>query len=75
MPMSFVFRPAPIFEGESALVVEGDVLQRRELEIGLRNWDWLEILGGLEPGDRVVDSLDRSGIQIGAPVIARESEL
>jgi len=64
-----------IFEGESALVIDGDFLEKRELEIGLRNWDWIEILGGLEPGDLVVDSLDRSGIAEGAPAIARESEL
>ena len=62
-----------IFEGESALVVEDGVLARRELEIGLRNWDWIEILSGLEPGELVVDSLDRTGIEVGAPVTSRKT--
>ncbi len=63
-----------VYEGKSALVIEDNILVRRELEIGLRNWDWIEVLSGLKPGDRVVDSLDRTGIEAGAEVIARKSD-
>jgi HlyD family secretion protein len=28
--------------------------QRREVEIGLTNFDWVEIKSGLKPGERVI---------------------
>ncbi len=31
------------------------------LELGLRNWQFSEVLAGLAPGDRVVRSFDKPG--------------
>jgi HlyD family secretion protein len=44
-------------------------LEERELELGLRNWDFTEVRRGLEAGDRVVLSLDRDGVVAGAEVV------
>lgn len=59
--------PTPVvIEGRRVLVLEGDHLVSRNVETGLRNWDFTEILGGVAEGDRVVDSLDRKDVVAGA---------
>jgi HlyD family secretion protein len=60
-----------LLEGGRVLVLEEDHLVERTLELGLRNWDFTEVTGGLEPGTRVVVSLDRPEIVAGA--LAREA--
>jgi RND family efflux transporter MFP subunit len=35
-------------------VVEGDIVHRREIQIGVDRGDWLEVTGGLRASDRVV---------------------
>jgi HlyD family secretion protein len=57
-----------LIEGEKVLVAEGGVLAERKLEIGLKNWDWTEVLSGLAAGDPVVTSLDRPEVEAGAEV-------
>ncbi|HWP64808.1 MAG TPA: efflux RND transporter periplasmic adaptor subunit [Candidatus Limnocylindria bacterium] len=54
------------------LVVEGNRLVARAVETGLRNWDYTEVTGGLEAGERVVTSLDRAEVEAGARVVVRE---
>lgn len=48
----------PAFKGKRkqyVYVVQADnVARRREVEIGLTNFDWIEIKSGLQPGDRVI---------------------
>jgi len=61
-----------LLEGGQVLVLEGGRLVERTLELGLRNWDYTEITGGLEPGTRVVISLDRPEIVAGA--LVREAD-
>jgi len=63
-----------LLEGQRVLVVEDGALAEREVEIGLRNWEWAEITGGLEAGDEVVASLDRQGIKAGASVRVHRKE-
>lgn len=58
-----------LLEGQAVLLVAGDVLERREVEVGLRNWDFTEILSGLSASDRVVTTLDRVEVQAGAEVV------
>jgi HlyD family secretion protein len=53
-------------EGGRVLVVEGDILVAREIETGLRNWQFSEVVRGLDPGDAVVVSLDRAEVVEGA---------
>jgi HlyD family secretion protein len=54
-----------LFQNNRVLVVEDDVLVEREIETGLRNWDYVEIVAGLEEGEVVVTSLDRAEVEAG----------
>ena len=40
----------------------------REVEVGIANWEFTEILGGVAAGDRIVSSIDREGVVDGALV-------
>ena len=55
-------------EGRSVLLPEAGVLVEREIEIGIKNWDFAEVVGGLSEGEQVVVSLDRVEVQPGADV-------
>lgn len=66
--------PSTIFEGHKVFVVQHDGrLSVRLLEIGVRNWDFVEILGGLAEGEQVVSSLDQEGLVEGLQVVVRNS--
>jgi HlyD family secretion protein len=54
-----------LFKNDRVFVVEDDVLAEREVETGLRNWDYVEIVAGLEEGEVVVTSLDRAEVEAG----------
>jgi HlyD family secretion protein len=43
------------------------VLVERKISTGITNWDFSEILSGLEAGELVVTTSDRKGLQDGAP--------
>lgn len=55
-----------LLEGGKVLVLERGRLVEKTLKLGLRNWDFTEVRGGLEEGARVVVSLDRPEIKAGA---------
>jgi HlyD family secretion protein len=58
-------------EGQRVFVVgEDDRLEERTIEVGLRNWAWTEVTAGLQAGDMLVTSIDREGLEAGAPVRA-----
>jgi HlyD family secretion protein len=57
-----------LFQNNRVLVVEDDVLEEREIETGLRNWDFVEVQAGLEEGEVVVTSLDRVEVEDGQVV-------
>jgi HlyD family secretion protein len=61
-----------LMEGERVLVVDGGVLRERRLTVGLRNWDFTEVLAGLAEGEEIVTSLDRPEVQEGAEVRVAE---
>jgi HlyD family secretion protein len=63
-----------LLEGGKLLVLEGDRLVERTLQIGLRNWDMTEVTSGLAQGDRVVVSLDRPEVKAGARAHVAEAE-
>jgi HlyD family secretion protein len=66
--------PTPaLMEGNRVLMVESERLVERPVEIRLRNWDYTEIVEGLEEGDQVVVSLDRPEVQPGARVVVEEA--
>jgi HlyD family secretion protein len=61
-----------LLEGGKVLALERGRLVEKALRLGLRNWDFTEVTSGLEPGARVVVSLDRPEIKAGAK--AREQD-
>jgi HlyD family secretion protein len=62
-----------LFEGQKVFVVENKILQLRPIAIGLKNWDFVEIVDGLSESDVVVISLDQEGLGDGKPVVVRSS--
>ena len=44
------------------------LLEMRPVKTGLSNWHYTEVLSGLKPGEQVVTSIDRSGVEHGAAV-------
>jgi HlyD family secretion protein len=60
-----------VTEGNRVFVVdEDDRLEERTIEVGLNNWAWTEVSGGLREGEKLVTSTDREGIEAGALVRA-----
>jgi HlyD family secretion protein len=55
-----------LLEGNRVLVVEGGRLVARQIETGLKNWQYVEVKKGLSLGDPVVVSLDRADVKEGA---------
>ena len=56
-----------LLEGGRVLIAGADEkLEERKVKTGLANWEYTEILEGLQPGDRVVISLEREGVKPGA---------
>jgi HlyD family secretion protein len=58
-----------LLEGRRVLVLVDGVLEERPVELGLRNWDYAEVRGGLDAGDHVVISLDRIEVKAGAQAV------
>lgn len=63
-----------VIEGEHVYAFDADSgrVRLQEIETGLRNWEYTEVLSGLNEGDRVVTTIDREGLADG--VAAREEE-
>lgn len=56
-------------EGGVVLAIGADgVLAARRVGVGLHNWRFTEVTSGLEPGDRIVGSLDQKGLEAGVAV-------
>ena len=62
-----------LLEGGKVLLLEDGRLVEKPLQIGLRNWDFTEVTGGLAEGAGVVVSLDRPEVQAGAKARAQET--
>jgi HlyD family secretion protein len=62
-----------LVEGNRLYVLDADDrVQVREVQMGVRNWEYTEVTSGLSEGDRVVTSVDREGLAAGAAaVVAR----
>ena len=56
-----------LLEGSRVLIAGADgILEERKVRTGLANWEYTEVLEGLETGERVVTSLERVGVKAGA---------
>lgn len=60
-----------VIEDERIMVLntETGLLEERTVEIGLGNWEFTEITKGARSGELVVLSLDRAGVEPGAPAV------
>ena len=56
------------------LINEDDTLVKQNIEVGLSNWQYSEVLSGLTIDDRIVLSIDRKGVEDGVKVIVEEEE-
>ena len=54
------------------LITEDGVLEVRHFEPGLANWNYIEVISGLEEGDALVLSVGRDGVEPGAYVRVQE---
>ena len=55
-----------ILEGNRVLVIQQDgMLVEREIEAGLNNWNFTEVLSGLQDGEKIVLSVNRDGVKPG----------
>ena len=62
-----------LLEGDRVWRISADnSLEPVSIEAGLRNWDFVEVVGGLDEGDRIVLSLDIDGLQAGAVVMVTD---
>lgn len=59
-----------LLEGGRVLVAgANDTLEERKVKTGLANWEFTEVLEGLNAGERVVTSLERVGVKAGATFV------
>jgi HlyD family secretion protein len=65
---------AALLEGGRVLLIGTDGrLVERKLKTGLSNWEFTEVLDGLQAGERIVTSLDRAGVKAGVLAVAEVS--
>jgi len=65
---------AALLEGGRVLVAAKDgKLRERKIRTGLANWEFTEVLEGLEAGERVVTSLERAGVKDGIDYALEEN--
>ena len=65
---------AALIEGSRVMMLnaESGKLEERKVKAGLANWEFTEIVEGLAEGDRIVTSLEREGVKVGARATAAE---
>jgi len=65
-----------ILEGNRVLIyADGEPLSKRRFEPGLSNWDFTEIASGIKKGEKVVVSVGKEGVEVGADVVPEASDL
>ncbi len=65
---------AALLEGGRVLVLGGDgMLEERQIKTGVANWEYTEVLEGLQPGEKIVTSLEKEGVKAGIRARAAES--
>lgn len=65
---------AAVAQGNTVLVLAGDRLEERQIEVGLANWRTTEVLAGLAPGEQVVVARDSPKVVGGALARAATKE-
>ncbi len=63
-----------LMEGNKVLLYGSDgVLEERKVSTGLSNWEYAEVVSGLNEGDQIVSSLDRAGVKAGVRVVQEQT--
>jgi HlyD family secretion protein len=64
-----------LLEGSKVLLYHTGTgkLEQRSIKTGIANWEYTEVLEGLNAGDRIVTSLERDGVKAGALVKPEEN--
>jgi HlyD family secretion protein len=62
---------AAIQEGGKVLLLSADSgkLEERAIKPGIANWEYTEVLDGLQAGDRIVTSLEKEGVKAGVRAV------
>ena len=55
-----------VAEGGKVLILKDGLLEERTIDVGLRNWRFAEVLGGLDSGEKVVVARNSPDIKAGA---------
>jgi HlyD family secretion protein len=64
---------AALLEGGRVLVLGKDgLLQERKVKTGIANWEYTEVLDGLQAGEKIVTSLEKEGVKAGIKARAAE---
>jgi len=53
---------------------ENMTLTKKQIEVGIGNWQYTEVTDGLSVDDQIVLSVDREGVKAGAKVLVEEDE-
>jgi len=61
-----------LLEGGRVLLLEQGLIAERQLDVGLKNWNWTEARGGLELDDLVITSLGSTEVQVGVSALAAQ---
>ena len=65
-----------ILEGNKVLVLTADeLLEQRQIQTGLNNWEWTEVTDGLSENEEVVISVEREGVEDSVPAVRDTNEL
>ena len=59
-------------DAEKSIKAYDGKLEERKVRAGLANWEFTEIIEGLAEGERIVTSLEREGVKVGARATAVE---
>lgn len=65
-----------ILEGNHVYIYDEDdeIIQKKSIDVGISNWSYTEVIKGLKPGNKIVVSIDREGVNDGAHVVPEEKE-
>jgi HlyD family secretion protein len=66
---------AALIEGSKVMILNTDSgkLEERKVKAGMANWEFTEIIEGLAEGERIVISLEREGVKVGARATAADA--
>lgn len=63
-----------LLQNQTVLLLEDGELVEREVELGLRNWQFAEVRAGLAEGEEIVIALDKVEIEAGARAVAQGAD-